>query len=668
MVQNLFLDKQISVVFLWKKFNYSMSSSVILSDLSNAIRILSVEMVTRANSGHPGMPLGAADITTTLFAKFLKFNPQEPKWLNRDRFILSAGHASALLYSVFYLTGYKDCTLDEIKNFRQLHSKTAGHPEYGFLDGIETTTGPLGQGVANAVGMAIAERKLNNQFGDLVNYKTYCLCGDGCLMEGIALEALQLAGHLGLSNFVLIYDKNNITIDGSLSITSSVDYQKMFESFGFNVIECDGHNFEEIEKSLAQSQNSHKPTVIIATTKIGFASIKEGTAKVHGSPLSMDEISQLQEKLGINYNTDTIPQNLISSWREIGKRGEKEFLQWNKKVASSAKKELLEKFITNNFTYEINNAIEKAKQKFIEEKPKSATRVLSGCVLEELSCLPFVIGGSADLSGSNNTKSARNSVIQKGDFSGNYIAYGVREHAMAGIMNGLALSGFLPFGGTFLVFSDYMRNAIRLSALMNQKVFYIMTHDSIGLGEDGPTHQPVEHLASLRAIPNLKVFRPCDAIETANCFAIANELGGTSLFALSRQNLPFVSTALKENPIKFGGYVIYENSQLSHEYTIIATGSEVSLAIEVAKRSQKTIRVVSMPCLEIFRKQSDVYKNSILGKGRRIFIEAGVVNSFWGLLREDDLHFTVNDFGHSAKAEEVYVHFGLTVENILSKI
>jgi transketolase len=637
-----------------------------LQSLSNALRVLSVEMVAKANSGHPGMPLGASDIATVLFSKFLKFDSKNPKWFNRDRFVLSAGHASALLYSLLYLTGYEDCTISDIKNFRQLHSKTAGHPEYGFISGIETTTGPLGQGIANAVGMAIAEKKLNHEFEGLVNYKTYCLCGDGCLMEGIALEALQIAGHLGLSNLVLIYDKNNITIDGDLSLTSSVDYPKMFESFGFNVLECDGHNFEEIENALVKVQNTKKPTAIIATTKIGFGSIKEGTAKVHGSPLSNEEITQLKQKLGVNYNTDTIPQEILNAWREIGSKGNGEFKKWEEKAFSSNKKELLQKFIKNDFKQDINNAIEKAKEKFLNERPQSATRVLSGVVLEELSNLPFVIGGSADLSGSNNTKSAKNRLITKLDFSGNYLAYGVREHAMAGIMNGLAVSGFLPFGGTFLVFSDYMRNSIRLSALMNTKVFYIMTHDSIGLGEDGPTHQPVEHLASLRAIPNLNVFRPCDAIETANCFALANELEGSSLFALSRQNLPFVSTEFKENPVKFGGYVVYDCQ--NPEYVIIATGSEVSLAIDVAKKSTKNIRVVSVPCLEIFRHQGKEYISQTLGNAKRVFIEAGVVNSFYGLLREEDLHFTVNTFGHSGKAEEVYTYFGLTTENILSKI
>ena len=637
-----------------------------LKDLSNVIRLLSVEMVERANSGHPGMPLGAADIATVLFAKHLKFYAKKPNWQNRDRFILSAGHASALLYSLLHLTGYEDCTFDQIKNFRQIHSKTAGHPEYGFLAGIETTTGPLGQGIANGVGMAIAERKLNHEFEGLVNYKTYCLCGDGCLMEGIALEALQIAGHLGLSNLVLIYDKNNITIDGDLSIASSVNYPKMFESFGFNVLECDGHNFVELENALAKVQNTKKPTAIIATTKIGFGSIKEGTAKVHGSPLSSEEITQLKQKLGVNYNTDTIPHEIINAWREIGSKGNSEFKKWEEKVVSSNKKDLLQKFIKNDFKQEINNAIEKAKEKFLAEKPQSATRVLSGVVLEELSNLPFVIGGSADLSGSNNTKSAKNRLITKNDFSGNYLAYGVREHAMAGIMNGLALSGFLPFGGTFLVFSDYMRNSIRLSALMNTKVFYIMTHDSIGLGEDGPTHQPVEHLASLRAIPNLNVFRPCDAIETANCFALANELEGPSLFALSRQNLPFVSTEFKENLVKFGGYIIHDCQD--PEYVMIATGSEVSLAIDVAKKSTKNIRVVSVPCLEIFRRQGKEYIIQTLGNAKRVFIEAGVVNSFYGLLREGDLHFTVDTFGHSGKAEEIYAYFGLTTENILSKI
>jgi transketolase len=637
-----------------------------LQSLSNALRVLSVEMVTKANSGHPGMPLGASDIATILFSKFLKFDSKNPKWLNRDRFVLSAGHASALLYSLLYLTGYEDCTINDIKNFRQLHSKTAGHPEYGFISGIETTTGPLGQGIANAVGIAIAERKLNAEFEDLVDYKTYCLCGDGCLMEGIALEALQIAGHLGLSNFVLIYDKNNITIDGDLSLTSSVDYPKMFESFGFDVLECDGHNFVELENAFVKVQNSNKPTVIIATTKIGFGSVKEGTAKVHGSPLSSEEISQLKQKLGVNYNTDTIPQEILNAWREIGSKGNDEFKKWEEKVISSNKKELLNKFIKGDFKEEINNAIQKAKEKFLSEKPQSATRVLSGVVLEELSNLPFVIGGSADLSGSNNTKSAKNRLITKNDFSGNYLAYGVREHAMAGIMNGLAVSGFLPFGGTFLVFSDYMRNSIRLSALMKTKVFYIMTHDSIGLGEDGPTHQPVEHLASLRTIPNLNVFRPCDAIETANCFALANELDGPSLFALSRQNLPFISTEFEVNPVKFGGYIVYDCQ--NPYYIIIATGSEVSLAIDVTKKSNKKIRVVSVPCLEIFRRQSATYISQTLGNAKRVFIEAGVVNSFYKLLREGDLHFTVDAFGHSGKAEEVYAYFGLTTENILSKI
>jgi transketolase len=776
--------------------------------------------------------------------------------LNRDRFILSAGHASALLYSLLHLTGYSDCTLTDLKNFRQLHSKTAGHPEFGFLSGIETTTGPLGQGIANSVGMAIAERKLNSEFGSLIDYKTYCLCGDGCLMEGIALESLQLAGHLNLSNLVLIYDKNNITIDGDLSITSSVDYPKMFESFGFNVVECDGHNFGELEHAFELAQKSTKPTVIIATTKIGFGSAKEGTSKVHGSPLSTEEITQLKKNLGIDYTTETVPLEIISAWREVGAKGNAEFQKWNQEASNSPKKALLQKFINGDFKNDIANAIETAKAKFALEKPTSATRVLSGVVLEELSTLPFVIGGSADLSGSNNTKSAKNRLITKNDFSGNYIAYGVREHAMAGIMNGLSLSGFLPFGGTFLVFSDYMRNSIRLSALMKTKVFYVMTHDSIGLGEDGPTHQPVEHLASLRAIPNLNVFRPCDAIETANCFALANELETPSLFALSRQNLPFVNEATSENPVKFGGYIVYENTPQQHngeillesdrcyfrqveekdfanwlalgfenehnewtsqystaknsmeenirremdrafndaksgfycfmifekgtdefiglvnykpyqdelhygkddvdigwaimqkfqnkgiatevakvvmdfsfkncdfnrlqgtarpeniasnrifekigmkytatyeeycdkyaknmdwnlyrmdrtqfvshtDYTIIATGSEVGIAIEVAKKSAKKVRVVSVPCLEIFRRQSVEYQQEILGNGKRVFVEAGLVNSFWGLIREGDLHFTVDTFGHSGKAEDVYAYFGITAENILSKI
>lgn len=639
-----------------------------LKDLANVLRVLSVEMVAKANSGHPGMPLGASDIATVLFVNHLKFSVNNPHWQNRDRFILSAGHASALLYSLLYVTGYEDCTMSEIKNFRQIHSKTAGHPEYGFLSGIETTTGPLGQGVANGVGMAIAERKLNALFGDdLINYKTYVLCGDGCLMEGVALEALQLAGHLQLSNFVLIYDKNNITIDGSLSISSSIDYVKMFEAFGFNVLECDGHNVTEIDQSLIKAKNSNKPTVIIAETKIGFGSVKEGTSKVHGSPLNTQEIADLKKKLGVDYSTDTIPQSLLNAWREIGRKHENECKNWENLAKTSPRFKLLEQFASKNYMESLQEAISVAKAQFLNAKPQYATRVLSGQVLEELSKLPFVIGGSADLSGSNNTKSQHNQVMQKGSFSGNYIAYGVREHAMAGIMNGLALSGFLPFGGTFLVFSDYMRHAIRLSALMGIRVFYIMTHDSIGLGEDGPTHQPIEHLASLRAIPNLYVFRPCNAIETAECYEVASGLNAPSLFALSRQNLPFLRENSKENLSSKGGYIIHDCD--SPEYVIIATGSEVSLAVEVAKKTSKNIRVVSVPCLEIFRKQSAEYKNAVLGNCKRIFIEAGTINSFYGLYREDfDLHFTINTFGHSGKDVDVYKEFGLTVENICKNI
>lgn len=636
-----------------------------LKKLADILRVLSAEMVTRANSGHPGMPLGAADIVTVLFAKHLQFYSKRPKWFNRDRFILSAGHASALLYSLLYVVGYEDCTLDEIKKFRQLHSKAAGHPEYGFLSGIETTTGPLGQGIANGVGMAIAERKFNAIFGDEVaNYKTYVLCGDGCLMEGIALEALQIAGHMCLSNFVLIYDKNNITIDGPLSLASGIDYIQMFESFGFDVLSCDGHNHDELDAALTTAENAKRPTVIIAETKIGFGTAKEGTSKVHGTPLNSDEIAQLKIKLDANYTMDTVPQILLDEWRAIGYKGSSKYTTWERTTQMHPRFNLLQKFIEQKYVDELTQSIHNVKLQFIQTEPKKATRVLSGYMLEELSKLPFVIGGSADLSGSNNTKSVTNSIMQNGNFSGNYICYGVREHAMAGIMNGIAISGFLPFGGTFLVFSDYMRNAIRLSALMGIRVFYIMTHDSIGLGEDGPTHQPVEHLASLRAIPNLYVFRPCDAIETAECYEIASNLNAPSLFALSRQVVPFLRQKSDENFSKFGGYIIHDCS--NPDYIAIATGSEVSLAIEVAKQSVYKIRVISMPCLDIFRKQSKEYKNSVLGSARRIFIEAGTINSFYGLYREDlDLHFTVDEFGHSGKDVELYKHFGLTVENIM---
>jgi transketolase len=639
-------------------------------DLANAIRALTIDAIERSGSGHPGMPLGMADVATVLFSKFLKFDPRYPLWPDRDRFILSAGHGSMLLYSLLYLTGYEDMTLDEIKGFRQLGSRTAGHPEYGHAGGIETSTGPLGQGLGNAVGMAFAESALRARFGrDIVNHKTYTIVGDGCLMEGISSEAISFAGHLKLSNLIVLFDDNGITIDGSTSLATSENHLKRFEACGWNVREIDGHNPQAIEEALTWAQSSDKPVLIACKTVIGYGSpTKAGTAEAHGAPLGPEEAKETKERLGWTAPPFEIPDPILEAWRAIGRRCYKEYQDWetrpkDKGFWESQKAEMPES---------VRSSLKEFTKEISEKKPKIATRKSSEMVLEKIFPLfPELLGGSADLTGSNNTHVSSMKDITPLDMTGNYIHYGIREHAMGAIMNGIALHrGFVPYGGTFLVFSDYCRPAIRLSALMNQRVIYVMTHDSIGLGEDGPTHQPIEHLESLRVIPNLNVFRPADTIETAECWELALEsLEYPSVLALSRQNLPTVRSSSVHNLCAQGGYVLQENTEA--QLTLIATGSEVSLALETATllaREDVSSRVVSMPCTRLFDLQSENYRESVLGKVPRISIEAGITDGWRKYVGDKGLSIGLATFGLSAPGPDVFAYFGFTPAAIVEHL
>ena len=639
-------------------------------DLSNAIRFLSIDAVEKANSGHPGMPMGMADVATVLFKNFLNFNPKNPNWLNRDRFVLSAGHGSMLLYSLLYLTGYKNVSINDIKNFRQLNSICAGHPEYHPNTGIETTTGPLGQGIANAVGFAIAEEILKKKFGkNIFNHKTYVLAGDGCLMEGISHEALSLSGHLKLKNLVMLFDNNSISIDGPTSLAVSDNFKKRFESYSWDYIEIDGHNEKQIFKALKKVQKAKKPTVISCKTKIGYgAPNKSGTASAHGSPLGEDEINLVRKKLKWKNKPFEIPKNILHEWRNIGNRGSKEEEKWKKHY--NKKKNIINKAFSNKF----ENIFQLEKKNIIKNlKPiatrKSSEQILTTLVEKNLN----IIGGSADLTGSNNTKTKNHKIIKPSDFKGNYIHYGVREHAMCGIMNGLALhSGLIPYGGTFLIFSDYCKPSIRLSAVMKQRVIYVMTHDSIGLGEDGPTHQPIEQLSGLRSVPNLNVFRPADTTETYECWQLALEnLNSPSVLALTRQKLnPIRKEFLKENKCSFGAYEISRSNQ-DVKVAIIATGSEVNLALEVShKLATENIysKVISVPCQELFKQQSDSYKDKILNETEfTITIEAGSTSCWQKYIVNKGLNFGIDDFGKSAPYKKIYNYFSLTAENITKK-
>ncbi len=645
-----------------------------LQNMANAIRALSMDAVEKANSGHPGMPMGMADVATILFSKFLKFNPKNPNWADRDRFILSAGHGSMLLYSLLYLTGYAEITLDEIKNFRQLHSKTCGHPEFGEAGGIETTTGPLGQGIANSVGFAIAERGLNARFGnDLVNHYTYVIAGDGCLMEGISQEAISLAGHLKLNKLIVLFDDNQISIDGPTSLATSEDQIKRFEASGWNTISIDGHNFEQIEQAISKAQKSDKPTLIACRTIIAKgAPTKAGTSDSHGSPLGKAEIEGARKNLGWDYPAFEIPNEILNLWRDAGNRSQAEYNSWNERLKKSDKKSEFERVISGKLPANFSEKINEAKIAFSKSTPM-ATRKSSGMTLEYLvDALPELIGGSADLTGSNLTKTKTLKPFTSSDYSGRYIYYGVREHAMCAAMNGIALhGGFIPYGGTFFVFTDYCKPAIRLAALMKQRVIFVMTHDSIGLGEDGPTHQPIEHLAALRAVPNLQILRPADAVETAESWQIALESENTpSVLVLTRQNLPNLrGENISENLSKKGAYEIMQEK--NPDVIILATGSEVSLAVEAAKdliSKGKKVRVVSFISWELFEKQNQEYKNYILGEGssaKIIAVEAGSKLGWERYIGRKGKFIGMNSFGASAPAEKLFTHFGITKEAII---
>ena len=647
-----------------------------LKDLSNAIRFLSIDAVQKANSGHPGMPMGMADVATVLFKYYLRFNPKNPSWINRDRFILSAGHGSMLLYSLLYLTGYKKIKLDDIKNFRQLNSICAGHPEYEKDSGIETTTGPLGQGLTNSVGMAIAQEVLKKKFGsDLINNKTYVVASDGDLMEGISHEAMSLAGHLNLKNLIVFFDNNKISIDGPTSLSVSDNYKKRFESYGWSFQEINGHNYKQIFNAIKKAAKSKKPSIISCKTIIGFGSPnKSGKASSHGSPLGDDEIKLVRKKLKWKHEPFEIPEELMDSWREIGGKGEKLEEKWNNILGkkNTKIKEEYERLIKGELPVDLDKILGDEKLKFFQTKPKMATRQCSSSVINSISdALPELIGGSADLSGSNNTKTEGSKVITSKNFSGNYIHYGVREHAMAGVMNGLALYGCLiPFGGTFLIFSDYLKPSMRLSALMKLRVIYIFSHDSIGLGEDGPTHQPIEQLEHLRSIPNLNVFRPADINETLECWEIAlKSKSNPSAIALSRQKLPYVSEhSAGENMCSKGAYVLKKTSD-NADISLIASGSEVEIALEAQEKLKDlsiNSKVISVPCYDLFQNQTENYKDEILGKDTlKISIEASSQSGWKSLVGKDGVTLGLSTFGKSAPYKDIYKLFNLTSDEIV---
>jgi len=645
-------------------------------NLTNAIRFLSIDAVQKANSGHPGLPMGMADVATVLFKYYLRFNPKNPSWINRDRFILSAGHGSMLLYSLLYLTGYKSISINDIQNFRQLNSICAGHPEYKKNSGIETTTGPLGQGLSNAVGMAIAEEILKKRYGsNLINHKTYVIASDGDFMEGISHEVMSLAGHLKLKNLIVFFDNNKISIDGSTSLAISDNYKKRFESYGWSFQEVNGHNEKQISRAIKKSLTSKKPNLISCKTIIGYGSPnKSGKASSHGSPLGEEEIVLVRKKLKWKYKPFEIPKEILIEWREIGKRGDLEEKKWtivyNKK--SKKVKDEFSRQINAKLPKNLDKIIGEEKRKFFDLKPNIASRQSSASVLEAITKnLPELVGGSADLSGSNNTKTKYSTIVKPANFKGNYIHYGVREHGMAGIMNGMALhGGVLPYGGTFLIFLDYCKPSLRLSAFMGLKVIYIFSHDSIGLGEDGPTHQPIEHLAHLRAIPNLNVFRPADIIETLECWEIALKSStNPSVIALSRQKIPFVTETLtNKNMSSLGGYELKKTNS-NPEITLIASGSEVQIAIDALnklKEANINSKVVSMPCQELFDKQSKEYREKVIVKNsKKISIEASSVFGWEKYVGPEGSSLGMKSFGKSAPYKTIYEDFNLTSNSVV---
>ncbi len=641
--------------------------------MANAIRALAMDAVQAANSGHPGMPMGAADIATILFAKHLKIDPLNPTWPDRDRFVLSAGHGSMLQYALHYLVGYSDMTIDELKNFRQLGSKTAGHPEYGHAQGIETTTGPLGQGLATAVGMALAERLLNARFGDeLVDHRTYVIASDGDLMEGISHEAIGLAGHLKLSRLIVLYDDNDISIDGPLSLAESGDALARFAAAGWNAVRIDGHDYAAIDQAINDAKTSDRPTLIACKTKIGFGSPnKAGTSGVHGAPLGADEIEATRANLQWASAPFEIPSEILDAWRMAGRANASAVKAWEERLENQPADvhHRFQRTMNGDLPSRLGEAVDQFKKQIDADKPSWATRKSSEETLKAI--VPVVsemIGGSADLTGSNNTRTPDQGAVAADDYSGSFIHYGIREFGMAAAMNGIALhGGLIPYSGTFLVFSDYSRPAIRLAALMGQRAIHVLTHDSIGLGEDGPTHQPVEHLAALRAIPNLNVLRPADAMETAECWQLALESKTTpSALVLTRQNLPTIRTYSEKNGCAMGAYELITANQAS--VTLIASGSEVSLAVEAQKMLDgegiKT-RVVSAPCLELFDAQSDGYRADTLGDSAvRIVIEAAIEQGWGKYMRPGDIFIGMTGFGASAPASALFEHFGITANHI----
>ncbi len=647
----------------------------IAQKMANAIAVLSMDAVEKANSGHPGMPMGMADAATALFTRHLKFDAGNPFWPDRDRFILSAGHGSMLLYSLLYLTGTEGMELQDLKDFRQLGAKTAGHPEFGHAKGIETTTGPLGQGISNAVGFALAEAHLNAKFGDdVVDHHTYVIAGDGCLMEGISQEAISMAGHFKLRKLIVLWDDNGITIDGAVSLSDSTDQRARFEASGWHTLACDGHDQDAVSAAIDAAKASDKPTLIACKTVIGKgADKKAGTAGAHGSPLGDEEIAFVRKNLGWDHEPFVVPDDVLDAWRAVGAKGAEAHNAWQERLKASDKRDgFYEAWKADS--YPAVEALEEYCEKLVAEKPKVATRKASQNALEVVNgAIATTLGGSADLTGSNNTKTGELGILSADNYAGRYIHYGIREHGMAAAMNGMALhGGVIPYGGTFLVFTDYARGAMRLSALMGQRVIYVMTHDSIGLGEDGPTHQPVEHLAALRAIPNLAVFRPADAVETAEAWAAALErTEGPSVLALTRQGLPTLRDDATENQTAYGGYVLKEAADAA--ITLIGTGSEVEIAVEAAALLEKegiAARIVSMPCVELFAEQGPAYMQKVLGSGPRLAIEAGVrmgwdrtLFAFGG----QGEFMGVESFGASGPYKDVYAHFGLTAENAAAK-
>ncbi len=653
--------------------------SVAHEDMANAIRFLAADAVEMANSGHPGMPMGMADAATVLFARFLKFDPSAPEWPDRDRFVLSAGHGSMLLYSLLYLTGYEDMTLTELENFRQLGARTAGHPEYGHAPGIETTTGPLGQGLANAVGMALAERLLNARFGGgVVDHYTYAVAGDGCLMEGISHEAISLAGHLGLARLIVLFDDNLISIDGATELTVSDDQPARFRASGWDVQSVDGHDAVAVAAAIEEARTSNKPSLIACRTTIGYgAPTKEGTSATHGAPLGAEEIAGARQKLDWAHDPLVVPDAVIAAWRAAGARGSGQRGDWEARRAAldADTRARFDSALAGDLPDGWEAALDAHKRVLTADKPAWATRKASQAVLDVLTAqVPQMIGGSADLTGSNNTRTESTPVITADDFAGRYLHYGVREHAMAATMNGMALhGGLIPYSGTFLIFADYMRPAMRLSALMGQRVIYVLTHDSIGLGEDGPTHQPVETLASLRAVPNMAVLRPADAVETLECWAVAlTRASGPSALALTRQGVPALRTEhISENLCARGAYVLAE-ADGERRATVLATGSEVALAMEARHALQVDgvpTAVVSMPCWELFDEQDAAYRDAVLGPAKaRVAVEAAIGQGWERYLGEAGGFVGMESFGASAPAGQLYTHFGITPENVVAAV